>query len=229
MSDTAEEMTMLSFRGRLRTYARGQTIYRQAEPPKELYLLSRGRVELSHVTSQGKRLKLALIQPVTCFGEVPAPERTIHFATAEALEEAQVLALGRAEAEALMGHRPAVALHVIHELTRQLTLNQLRLVALAYYDVPTRVAVELARLSQEEQTTCLTLTHQALGERVGLLRESVTRTLHAFEQAGLVELSRNKIRLRDVGGLEKLLSAKGGQIAAAVPRFYGTPEQCGAL
>jgi CRP/FNR family cyclic AMP-dependent transcriptional regulator len=199
----------LSSQKTLMTYSRGETIYWQHDEAREVFLLSRGRVELSHITPDGKRLKLAMIRPITFFGEVSVAQGATHFATAQAVEEAQVLALGREEVELLLHKRPKVALQLIQELHRQLTLNQLRLVALAYYDVPTRVAVELIRLSQEEHTTSLTLTHQALGERAGLMRESVTRTLHTFEQAGLVELHRGKLLLRDIPGLQRLLRSNG--------------------
>ena len=194
---------------RITTYSRGEAIYRQEDEAKELFLLSRGRVELSHLTADGKRLKLAMIRPGRFFGEVAPPEGAIYFATAEAVEAAQVVVLGREEAEQLIRKRPRLALQFIKELNRQLVLSQLRLVALAYYNVPTRIAVELVRLSQEEQTTNLSLTHQALGEAVGLMRESVTRTLHMFEKAGLVELYRGRMFLRDVSGLHMLLRSNG--------------------
>ncbi len=193
----------------LMTYSKGEVIYWQHEPVNNVFLLCRGRVELSHVTPDGKRLKLAMIRPLTFFGEVSVDAGTTHFATAQAIEETQVLTLGREGVELLLYKRPKVALHLIRELHRQLSVNQLRLVALAYYDVPTRVAVELVRLSQEEQTTSLTLTHQALGEQTGLMRESVTRTLRAFEKAGLVELHRGRLLLRDIDGLQSLLRSSG--------------------
>lgn len=199
----------MSSQNALITYSKGEIIYWQHDEAKEVFLLVRGRVELAHITPDGKRLKLAMIRPVAFFGEVSVAPGTTHFATAQAVEAVQVLALGREEVELLLRKRPKVAMQLISELNRQLTMNQLRLVALAYYDVPTRVAVELVRLSQEEQTTSLTLTHQALGERAGLMRESVTRTLHTFEKAGLVELHRGKLLLRDVDGLQRLLSSNG--------------------
>jgi CRP/FNR family cyclic AMP-dependent transcriptional regulator len=193
----------------LLTYSKGETIYWQHDEAREVFLLCRGRVELSHVTPDGKRLKLATIRPVAFFGEVSVSQGTTHFATAIAVDDVQVLVLGREETEMLLHKRPRVALQLIRELNRQLTMHQVRLVALAYYDVPTRIAVELLSLSQEEQTTSLTLTHQALGERAGLMRESVTRTLRTFEKAGLVELHRGKLHLRDVAGLQNLLRSNG--------------------
>ncbi|HEU5369182.1 MAG TPA: helix-turn-helix domain-containing protein, partial [Ktedonobacterales bacterium] len=55
------------------------------------------------------------------------------------------------------------------------------------------------------QATLLPITHQDLAERSGLLRETVTKTLDAFQEEGLVELHRGRVYLRDVRGLQTLL------------------------
>jgi hypothetical protein len=41
-----------------------------------------------------------------------------------------------------------------------------------------------------------------VGDMIGAIRETVTKTLDEFQQAGLVELCRGRIILRDVVGLQ---------------------------
>jgi CRP-like cAMP-binding protein len=57
-------------------------------------------------------------------------------------------------------------------------------------------------LSQEQHGEVVTITHQELGDMIGAIRETVTKALDEFEQAGLVELCRGRIILRDVAGLQ---------------------------
>lgn len=45
------------------------------------------------------------------------------------------------------------------------------------------------------------MTHQALADELGTVREMVTRLLHRFERQGLVELSRECIKIQDSIGL----------------------------
>ena len=49
--------------------------------------------------------------------------------------------------------------------------------------------------------TQLHVTHQALADELGTVREIVTRLLHRFERDGLIELSRECITIRDSAGL----------------------------
>src|SRR6266571_1176969 len=64
---------------------------------------------------------------------------------------------------------------------------------------------ETLRLSQERSGEAVPITHQELGDMIGALRESVTKVLDEFQRAGLVELSRGRIILRDVVGLQSRL------------------------
>jgi CRP-like cAMP-binding protein len=205
-----DALTVLSERMWPRSYARGQLVYRQGADAAELFLLRQGRVELYHLTRQGKRLKLGQVRPGMFFGEAAMLGRTIYLATAEAAEPSQALALGRAAFNDLLREQPAIAKYLVQALSRRLLLSDQRLVGLAYHDAPTRVAAELVSLSQEEHAALLPITHQALGERCGLLRETVTKALDVFQDQGLVELHRGRILLRDVDGLRGLLEEQPG-------------------
>jgi CRP/FNR family transcriptional regulator len=190
---------------RVQEYGKGQRVYVQGEAADLLYLLRSGRVELYRLTRPGKRLKLAVMRPGMIFGEACVLGGSTRNATAEVVEVAQVVAITRAEVERFIREDPDFALYLVKELSRRLQLSHWRLVTLAYSDVSTRLAAELLHVSQEEQATLLPITHQDLAERSGLLRETVTKTLDTFQEEGLVELHRGRVRLRDVRGLRTLL------------------------
>lgn len=75
-----------------------------------------------------------------------------------------------------------------------------RLEELAYRSVPARIAAVLLHLARE-QHHAIPITHQELGEMVGVLRETVTSVLGEFQRAGLVQLQRGQIRVSDQEGL----------------------------
>ncbi|HLW03487.1 MAG TPA: Crp/Fnr family transcriptional regulator [Ktedonobacterales bacterium] len=200
-----EELAALSAEVRLKPYAKGARIFLQGEAADAMYLLRQGRVELYHLTRHGKRLKLGVMRPGMIFGEACVLAGGVRYATAEVVEAAQVIAIDRAEVERLIREEPNFALYLAKELGRRLQLSNWRLVTLAYADVSTRLAAELLHVSREERATLLPITHQELAERSGLLRETVTKTLDAFQEEGLVELHRGQVRLRDVRGLRTLL------------------------
>jgi CRP-like cAMP-binding protein len=76
---------------------------------------------------------------------------------------------------------------------------------MAYRSVPARIAAVLLRLSKGQAGEAVLITHQELGDMIGALRESVTKVLDDFQRAELVELSRGRVILRDVVGLQARL------------------------
>ncbi len=185
-----------------RTCCKGQILYSQEDPVEALFLLKRGRVRLYRLTPSGKRLELAVIEPGTFFGEMPLLGESMRNTYAEALEDALICVLSRTDIERLVCAHPQVALRIIEVLGQRLALCEARLEEVAYRSVPARIAAVLVRLSQEQLDEVVEITHQELGDMIGALRETVTKTLDEFQQTGLVELSRGRIVLRNVVGLQ---------------------------
>jgi len=197
-----EEMAAFERQTEMRTCRRGQILYSQEDRAEVLFLIKRGRVQLYRLTPSGKRLELAVIEPGTFFGEMPFIGESLRHTFAEAAEDSLICVMSRADIERLMRERSEVALRMIEVLGRRLALCEARLEEMAYRSVPARIAAVLVRLSQGHNGEVVSITHQELGDMIGALRESVTKVLDDFQRAGLVELGRGRVILRDVAGLQ---------------------------
>jgi CRP/FNR family cyclic AMP-dependent transcriptional regulator len=204
-------------------YTKGQIIYLQEEPAQELFLLKKGRVQTYRLTTSGKRLELTTVPAGTFFGEVPLLEQVTHHATAEAAEDAVLGVVRRPALERMIRERPTIALRMIHELSRRIALSARRLEEFAYQSAPRRLVAELLRLRQSHPDNVIPITHQELGEITGLLRETVTKLLNEFKAAGLVELRRGHILLKDVPRLEALIREL--EVTQPQPLETPTPKQ----
>ncbi len=189
----------------MRTCRKGQILYSQEDRAEVLFLLKRGRVQLYRLTPSGKRLDLAVIEPGAFFGEMPLVGESLRHTFAEATEDSLICVMSRSDIERLMRERSEVALRMIEVLSRRLALCEARLEEMAYRSVPARIAAVLLRLSQGQVGEAVPITHQELGDMIGALRESVTKVLDDFQRAGLLELSRGRVILRDVVGLQARL------------------------
>ncbi len=189
----------------MRTCRKGQILYSQEDRAEVLFLLKRGRVQLYRLTPSGKRLELATIEPGAFFGEMPLVGETLRHTFDEAVEDSLICVMSRTDIEQLMRERSEVALRMIEVLSRRLALCEARLEEMAYRSVPARIAAVLLRLSQGQAGEVVPITHQELGDMIGALRESVTKVLDDFQKAGLVELGRGRVILRDVVGLQARL------------------------
>jgi len=121
---------------------------------------------------------------------------------AEAIEDSLICIMSRADIERLMLENPRVALRMIEALGRRLALCETRLEEMAYRSVPARLAAVLLRLSHDQEGNPVMITHQELGDMIGALRESVTKVLNEFQQAGLITLKRGRILIHDQAGLQ---------------------------
>lgn len=71
--------------------------------------------------------------------------------------------------------------------------------AVAFHKLDQRLAAALLGHGAE-----LSLTHQALADQLGTVREIITRLLRRFEQEGWVQLARERIRITDSAALRRV-------------------------
>ena len=74
----------------------------------------------------------------------------------------------------------------------------------AYKKLPERLAALLTELDEEETGVIRGVSHQALADRLGTYRETVSAILRDFKRQGLVELGYRRIRLVDVEALKEI-------------------------
>jgi CRP/FNR family transcriptional regulator, cyclic AMP receptor protein len=195
-----EQITMIEHATVMRTIPKGQIIYSQEDRAEALFLLKHGRVSIYRLTPTGKRLDLTTIEAKGFFGEMPLLGESLRHAFAEAAEESLLCVMSRADVERLILQQPQVALRMIEVLGNRLALTETRLEELAYRSVSARIAALLLRLSDERggnRQAELRVTHQEIGDRIGALRETVTKILDEFQMDGLVELRRGHVRISD--------------------------------
>ncbi|HEV8617434.1 MAG TPA: Crp/Fnr family transcriptional regulator [Methylomirabilota bacterium] len=117
----------------------------------------------------------------------------------------------------LCRRRPEVALGVIAALARRVRAFAALVEDLALRDVPERVARLLAAEARRRGDTFDLLdTREALGARLGTVRERVSRALSALRAAGLITVRGRRVRVLDRARLAAL--ASGDRESAIVRR-----------
>jgi CRP-like cAMP-binding protein len=123
LGDRGEEdwARLLRFAERRRIRA-GETLIREGEIDRSLYLLSEGRLEVL----LGDALRLAVIEPGSVVGELAFLDGQPRSATIRALEDGEFVRLGFEGFEVLAAHYP--------ELGRAILLDLARIVAIRLRD-----------------------------------------------------------------------------------------------
>lgn len=202
---TQADMAGLDASTRLTSVSKGQTIYRQEETAEGLFMLKKGRVRLSRIAPSGKKLDLAVLEPGTFFGEMPLLGERMRNASAEALEDCTLCVMSQSDIERLILSKPQVALRMLQIVGRRLAAAEARLEDLAFRSVRARLASVLLRLGQEGDGVIEGVTHQELGDMIGVYRETITKILDGLQQDGAIELARKRIRVLRRENLTALL------------------------
>lgn len=197
-------------------YAAGHIFYAPEDPAEQVFVLQRGRVRLYKLSPEGRALTLLVLEPPAIFGDMALADAARHDSFAEAMSDCTVGTLGRDALRAVLSANPALTLRLMAVLSRRLRAMERKLADIAFKSVPQRLAGVLLSLVDDQPgaqsagtPAVLRYTHQQLAEMIGSYRETVTKAIGEFREAGLIRVEEDAIYLTDVARLREVtLTAK---------------------
>jgi CRP/FNR family cyclic AMP-dependent transcriptional regulator len=190
---------------RERSYPKGSVILFQDDPGDSLFVLRAGRVKVVLIGEDGREVILGVLEPGAHFGELALIDDQPRSAHVIAMEDAQLLILRREDFRRRVESNPSVAWALLTELSRRLRRADVKIGGLVLLDVPGRIARLLLDLADEAGSSTIEkpLTHQTIAQMIGASRETVSRAMKEFQDAGLITVERRKIAVGDRDALEK--------------------------
>ena len=193
-------------------YPTGHVFYSPGEQSDQLLIIRTGRVRLYKLSPEGRALTLFVLEPQAIFGETALAESWQHDCFAEAMSECVVGTISRVSLRELLSNDSAIALRLMDIMGQRLRTLEQKLADIAFKSVPQRLATVLLSLAdcQPELTTpqkppaVIRYTHQQLAEMIGSYRETVTKVVSEFREAGLIHVDEESIYLTDIVQLRQL-------------------------
>ncbi|HQY91229.1 Crp/Fnr family transcriptional regulator [Caldilinea sp.] len=185
---------------------RGQQIASPEAMASRMYVLMSGKVNLLCTNNEGRRLVIATLEPGAIFGEGALSSMSDPNVFAEAAEDVVVWVIPSSEARDMTMRHPILGWGLLQTYGMRLMQVENSLEDVAYKKLPERLASLLIDLDQDGGVI-KGVSHQALADRLGTYRETVSAILRDFKRQGLVELGYRRIRLidhetlRDVAGI----------------------------
>ncbi len=194
-------------------YPAGATLFVEGQVCRGIYILCRGRVKLSASSRGGQTLIFKIAQP----GEVLGLNATVagipHETTAETGQPCQLNFVKADDfLKFLAGHADAcmhAATHLSHEC--QQAYHQLR--SFVVTSAPERIARLMLDWSHDDSGMArshgikVALTHDEIGQIIGMSRETVTRTLATFRKQRIAELHGSNLLIQNLPEIERLAGA----------------------
>lgn len=206
LADLDDLFAMASFR-------KGELIYSPFDRGDAMFVIEGGRVRLFRSASDGRQVTLAMLDPGSTFGQVSVLDEPLHDAYAEAMNDTVVRVLRVSDLERAVAEHPRMALNLMRCLSERLRTAEDQIEALAFRPVPARLAGKLLELMDRYGRVTPTgiriderFTHMQLAEMIGTSRETLTKVLNEFREAGLVDVRDRLIWVLDADGLENLIA-----------------------
>jgi CRP-like cAMP-binding protein len=190
---------------REKSYPKGSVILFEDDPGDSLFVVRDGRVKVVLIGEDGREVILGVLGVGEYFGELSLIDDRPRSAHVIAMEDSNLLVLRREDFRKRVESSPSVAWSLLTELSRRLRRADDKIGGLVLLDVPGRIARLLIDLADESGTNAIekTLTHQTIAQMIGASRETVSRAMKDFQDAGWITVERRRIALADRGALEQ--------------------------
>ncbi len=181
-----------------------------------VFLITEGRLELSHLTNAGRQLTLGHLETGSLVGAFEdGLDAMDDFCCnhVRALTDSGAISYTRRYFHDMLGRRPAVAAYVMRYLAECRRRLEKRLVGVLFRNNEAKVASILLELAEDHGirkpggrvVLDPAPSHLEIGAMVGLPREEVSRALSALREQGLAEQGRRRIEIADILRLRESL------------------------
>lgn len=198
-----------------RKFGAGERAIEQDQEADAFFVLSVGRLKVTQVTPEGQEIIVRYIGPKEMFGCVAVCGGLKYPGTATAVIDSWALGWTRANIAELAQVYPEIALNAMRTMGGRLQDLQARLRELQTQRVERRIAHGIARLvaqggRQVEGGILIDfpVSRQDIAEMTGTTLHTVSRTLSAWQDLGIVAVGRQKLTVVDPRALVIIAEAR---------------------
>ncbi len=197
-----ETLGKIASLGKRKSYEKENIILLEEDIGSALFVITKGKVKVSRVSSDGREVILTILGKSDFFGEMAILDGLNRSATVTAIEDSELFIIQRNDFIDLLKSHPEIAISLLQELTRRLRAADIKIKALSLKDAEGKVATVILQIAEDlgkikhrvVEIEKLPL-QQDLANMAGVSRETISRTLHSFAKKGLIELDGNKLRI----------------------------------
>lgn len=214
-----DETDYLASRMVPRRFSAGQIIFHHGDPGGLLYIITKGKVKITHSTPDGQEAMLAIFGSGDFFGELALLDDSPRSATIEALEATETITLHRDDFIRFIRSNPGFSLHVLKTLAQHIRRLNSQISDIFFLDLPARLARQLLHLAEQHGRVTtegilidISMTQTDLAEMTGATRVSINKALGRFRRSHWVKVQGRKFIIVDQDALQNLIQISGGSI-----------------
>jgi len=208
----ASEIEKLLTYSRVERYPAGHEVFAKGSSGNSIMMMLRGSVRISSISLGGKEIVLNIISVGEFFGEIAVLDGGERSSDANAMTDCELLVLNRRDLMPFLENHAGICLMLIKILCQRLRRTSEQVEDVLFRHLEGRIAKALLQLAERAgrrgvggRVLELRLSQSELGNIVGSSRESVNKRLQAWHKAGLIDLAKGSILIKDADAIEQRL------------------------
>lgn len=188
---------------------KGSILFNDGDSGTQMYVIHSGRVKISKKIGDTEKT-LAILPPGEFFGEMAILNNEPRTATAEVVEDSELLIIDTDTFESMIKGNAEIAVRMIKKLSDRLREAVEQIENMMIKDANSKVINTLTRIAKKEgeatpQGVRVRLTLGALATKTGLPIERVTKIINNVVKGHLIAIIQDGIIIRDIEKLNKFL------------------------
>jgi CRP/FNR family transcriptional regulator/CRP/FNR family cyclic AMP-dependent transcriptional regulator len=205
------ELSKLSKRAVTRRWKKGQVLFRKGDACDGAHCVMSGCIVSIMEGENGEARRTGIWGPGQSVSSLPLLDGGVRIVTAVAHEPSSTVFLPRREHDAALASRPELKDRIISVLCQEIRSNYAYVEAGIFLDVPSRLARRILDLQQrrpspDERSSLpsVNFSQEEIADMLGLSREWIGRELGRWRQAGIIDLQRSRLVIRDQAALKRI-------------------------
>ena len=207
-----DDVDALLAHARFEHYPAGRLIFAKGAQGRSMMAVLGGSIRISVTAPNGREVVLAILNAGEIFGEMALLDGGERTANAIAMSSCDLLVIDQRDFIPFLKSRNDLCIRLLRLLSQRLRRTDEMVETALFERLESRLAKALVRLASDSRSGNgakppfqLSVSQQELGEIVGASRENVNKQLRAWQHAGLLELSKRLVVIRDIDALEQLI------------------------
>ncbi len=184
---------------------KGTILFSEGEEARGFYVPVSGKIKIYKVTPEGRERVLRIAEPGRTFAESAIFDLGTYPANASTLDKSVLLFFPKQEVLHLLKSNVQLEINMIGGISRLLREFMDQMEAIAFRDVPSRLARYLLDLAETAGTQVeLPLSKTQLAVNLGTVSETLSRTFRKMADDKLLRVQSRTIYILDIDGLASL-------------------------
>lgn len=192
-------------------YNRGQQVFREGEESDSLFVVKNGLIKLAQSNEEGKQHVVRYLFPGDYFGQFALLHHKRNNFTAEIVESGRVCRLRRKDFLPLLEQNASLAFSFLMSMSEQLQQAEETAGVMHMFEVETRLARLLVKLTYSNKTELFPPTRNLVIElpsakkeiaaMIGTTAETLSRKLHKLEAGNIIAVRKRSVEIIDMEAL----------------------------